>query len=229
MKNPFENFIVPNFWKKFTIMFIAILLMGFFLSFLIEVGWGTDPATFMNYNLASTFNLSFGNWQMICNTLMFIVMLVFNRKLFGFGTICNWVLIGYTADFFNWLWERIGFHALIASGENFMLNLTVFVVAIACFIIVAAVYMNADMGLSPYDGIPKIISQHLPKIPYAVVRIVYDMLVILIGYVTCRFNPKGMQGSVIGSIVMAVCLGPVISFVGSFMQKHIAIFAKQEQ
>ncbi len=227
MKNPFKHMIVPHFWAKFSVMFVAILLMGFFLSFLIEVGWGTDPATFMNYNLAMTLGLSFGNWQMICNTLMFIVMLLFDRKLFGFGTICNWVLIGYTADFFNWVWAKCGLHDLISSGDNFILSLGVFAGAILCFVIVAAVYMNADMGLSPYDGIPKIISNKLSKVPYFIIRIIFDFTAIAIGFVACLFNPDGMQGSLIGSVVMAVCLGPVISFVGNFMQKHIAIFAKE--
>ena len=40
-----------RFWQRFWIMLAGILCMGFFLSFLRAVGWGTDPYTFMNESI----------------------------------------------------------------------------------------------------------------------------------------------------------------------------------
>ena len=53
--------------KKVLICFLAVLGMGFFLSFLILCDLGTDPATFMNRSGAARVGLSFGTWQLIVN------------------------------------------------------------------------------------------------------------------------------------------------------------------
>ena len=54
MKFSFKQFIVPNFAKRLAFMLPAVILMGVFVSILVEIGWGTDPASFLNLNIAST-------------------------------------------------------------------------------------------------------------------------------------------------------------------------------
>ena len=222
-KFSFSQFIVPHFAKKFTLMMTAIILMGFFLSFLIEIGWGTDPATFMNLNIAHALGWTLGNWQLTINVGMLALVFVFLPKLIGFGTIANMVLIGYTADFFCWLWRTTGVAASI-SGASLCPKIIFFALSIICFVIVAAVYMNAQMGLSPYDGTPKLMELVLPFLPAFVVRMIFDFLVILVGYIASRFSPDGMQGSLIGVTAMAFLLGPVITVTGRFMNKYVLNF-----
>lgn len=213
-KFTFKQFIVPKFWKKFILMTAAIFFMGFFLSFLIEVGWGTDPATFMNLNIANALGWTFGNWQLFLNVFMLLIVIIFEPGLIGFGTIFNMVLIGYTADFFCWLWSKNGVHQFIADG-TFAERCGVFSIAILCFVFVAAVYMNAQMGLSPYDASAKILSQKLKPLPFFVSRIIFDIGVVLMGFVASRFAASGMRSSAVGATIVGLLLGPTISWVGS--------------
>lgn len=80
----------------------------------------------------------------------------------------------------------------------------------------AAVYMNADSGLSPYDGSCKIAADSVqkanPKIPFFIIRIICDALVIVTGMLA------GGRPT-IGIIIIAATLGPVITLVGKAMKR----------
>ncbi len=91
----------------------------------------------------------------------------------------------------------------------------VFGIALAMFIFAVSLYINANMGVAPYDAIPQIISERvLKKVPFAVIRIAFDFTAIIIGIIF-----GGIPN--IGMILMALFLGPVITLVGRFLNKHI--------
>ena len=106
------NEIKKGFFKKkyFTIRLVmvigALILMGFSLSWLILVDMGMDPCTLMNIAIADALGWSLGNWQAFLNLSLFIVVLICGAKNIGFGTIANIFLVGYSVDFFSWIWSR---------------------------------------------------------------------------------------------------------------------------
>ena len=207
-----EYFKQPNFKKRLIVMNIGVFLMGFFLSFLIKVDLGTDPCTFMNWTISEKFGILFGTWQLLLNAVLFVFVILFGRNQIGFGTIANMVFIGYIVNFFNWVWEK-------TIPEYYFTDMpyrgVIFALARFCFIISVSFYINANMGVSPYDAMPQIISEKvLKKVPFAVIRICYDFLVIVIGVL---FGGKPN----IGIVLMALFLGPVITVVGKFLNKHV--------
>lgn len=104
---------------------------------------------------------------------------------------------GTAADFFTTLPVRIA----------------VLIPSVILFILTAALYMDVDMGTAPYDAIPIIISGHLPKVPFKVIRIAFDFSVTMIGF---------FFGGKIGAmtVIMILALGPVIQWLGDIMKKH---------
>ena len=215
------QFKVPQFGKRFAIMIIGIFCMGFFLSFLIKVNWGTDPCTFQNKNVAELLGMTLGNWQLLLNAAMLVLVIIFNYRLIGFGTICNMVLIGYTADFFTNLWTSAIPDKVFTSAEYLPLKTAIFALALLCFVVSAACYMNAGMGLSPYDAVPAIISSKLPKVPFFIIRICFDSFAVLVGLAACIIMKKDFRSSLLGSVIMAFALGPVIQTVGNFINKYV--------
>lgn len=218
MKFTFKQFIVPNFWRKLAFMLPAVILMGVFVSILTEVGWGTDPATFMNINIQKALGWGLGNTEVLVYGLMFVFTFIFGPDRIGFGTLANMILIGYVVDICRWIWEKSGFHAFVL-GAGLGLKIGIFVIALLLFVVVAAIYMNAQMGVAPYDAMPNIISGWMPKIPFSVVRIIFDLSAVVIGVLVGILSPSGLQGSVIGSIAMSLLLGPVITIVGKPLEK----------
>lgn len=194
--------------KRIIVCFLAVFGMGFFLSFLMLCNLGTDPCSFMNKSISLRIGLSFGTWQLIINACMLVIVLFWDRSSLGFGTIFNMVLVGYYVDFFDWLWGKvIPAHYFTDTVSKWV----IFLVALLLFIISAAVYINSDMGVAPYDALPKIITEKVsakfPKFPKMLIRMAWDFSAILIG-ILAGGTP------VIGIILMAFFLGPVISLVG---------------
>jgi uncharacterized membrane protein YczE len=207
-----EYFGRPDFKKRFIVMMTGVFFLGFFLSFLIRVNFGTDPCSFMNLTISRRLGISFGNWQLILNTALFILVILFGREHIGPGTVANMVLIGYIADFFGYLWDRF-----IPEGffTNTPTRVMTFAIAFIFFVISASLYMNADMGLAPYDAVPLMVKKYILKsIPFAIIRICYDYAVVAIG-ILLGGRPT------IGIILMALFLGPVISAVGRFLNKNV--------
>ena len=99
MKFSFNQFIVPNFAKRLAFMLPAVILMGVFVSVLVEIGWGTDPASFMNLNIAAALGWGLGNTQVLVYGIMLIFTFAFGAQMIGFGTLANMFLIGYVVDF----------------------------------------------------------------------------------------------------------------------------------
>ena len=218
MKFSFKQFIVPNFWKRLAFMLPAVILMGVFVSILLEVGWGTDPASFMNTNIAAALGWKLGPEEVLVYGAMFVFTFFFGAQMIGFGTLANMILIGFIVDFCKWLWQLNGFHTFVSEG-SFAVKLTVFIIALILFVIVAAIYMNAQMGVAPYDAIPAIISGWLPKVPYYVIRIPFDLAAAGIGILVGKLSSAGVQGSFVGSVAMSLLLGPVVTLVGKPLGK----------
>ena len=191
--------------RKMTVVsFVAIFFMGLSISFLILCNLGTDTCVFMNTNVAAKIGTSFGNWQLIFNIFFLILMIIFRRDLIGIGTIINMVLIGYYADFFDWIWAKTIPDSVFTEPFS---RYTIFALALIGFIISAAMYMNANVGIAPYDAISVMFNGIFKKLPYFICRIIIDS--------TCIFVGMAVGGKpLIGNILMALLLGPTISIVG---------------
>lgn len=198
-----------HFWTRLTAVVLAVIVMGFALSWLLLVDLGTDPCTLMNNSIAAKIGLSLGNWQALLNVVLLVIVVIFGGRNLGFGTLANMFLVGYSIDFFSWLWESVLPADLFMSWS---VRILVLVPALVIFVLAAAVYMNMDMGTAPYDAIPFIISQRLPKVSFRVIRMIFDFTVIAIGLLF-----GGKLGIV--TLLMALTLGPVIAWVGNIMKK----------
>lgn len=198
--------------RRVIAVFIAVILMGLSLSFLIRVNFGTDPASTLNLGIANKLGMSFGTWLIIFNGLLLIAVLIFDRKKIGIGTVANMVLIGYSTDFFTWLFDLFIPEDLFT---NFIVRIIVLIPSLILFIFAAATYMSVELGSSPYDAVAFIIADKLKRIPFRIVRICYDVGAALIGY---------LLGSTIGlvTVVVAFALGPVITFVKGKLDIYFA-------
>ena len=84
---------------------------------------------------------------------------------------------------------------------------------LAVFCVGAATYMSAGLGSSPYDALPFIISEHHKKVPFKVVRMLWDIAFMIGGLVL---------GGDVGIVTVAVAffLGPIISWI----KKKVEVF-----
>lgn len=194
-----------HFAVRIITVIIAVILLGFSISCIILVDMGTDPYSLMNIAIADTLGMSLGNWQALFNTILFIIVILCGARNIGFGTIANMFLVGYSVDFFSWVWSRVVPEGLF---DNMAVRIGVMIPALLLFILAAAVYIDMDMGTSPFDAIPSIIAKKVPKLPFRIIRIAYDGIATLIGFIF-----GGMPGVV--TLIIVFVLGPAITWVGN--------------
>ena len=191
---------------------IGVMLQGFGLSLLIKLNLGTDPCSCLTQGVIRYVPISFGTAQLLCHLVTFLFVIRFDMSLIGFGTIGNMVFLGYIADFWGWVWDRTAPEGFFQqTGVRYGLLVPVLIV----FILGASTYMTAGLGTSPYDGLPFIISNHVKKLPFKAVRMIWDISFMVVGF---------LLGGDVGIVTVAVAffLGPVITWVGTKLKRFIS-------
>ena len=195
--------------KRLIAVLIAVFFMGLAVSLLVRVNFGTDPCSSLNLGISSKLGISFGTWQVIFNSILLVLVFLFDRSQIGWGTLANMILVGYIVDFFTWVFDR-----LLPSNafESLGIRIIVLIPSLALLILSAAVYMAVELGSAPYDAVAFILARKLKKVPFRVVRMVWDITAAVIG---------GLLGSTIGvvTVVIAFALGPVITWVKEKVNK----------
>lgn len=188
--------------RRLILVVISVILMGFFISFLNPCRFGSDPCTVMNLAISGKIGWSLGNWQATLNCILFVFVLLFGRNQLGWGTIANMFLVGYSFDFFTWV---NSFLLPEQAFEHMAVRVIVATVALLGFVVVASAYMACDLGTAPYDALCFIIASRQKKLPFRVVRMLYDGFVCVVAVI---FGTR--LGAV--TIAMVFLLGPLITW-----------------
>ncbi|MBQ8159894.1 MAG: hypothetical protein IJ083_04005 [Clostridia bacterium] len=188
--------------RRFVKMSLGVLLMGMSLSLLLEAGYGTDTSSFMLTSLSDRIHLSFGTTMVLFNLILIIPQILVLPGTLGLGTIFNMCLIGYISDFCRMLEHRFLDPALFTLQPSRTL---IFLLGLIPFLIAVSMYMNADMGLAPFDAAPKIVC-HLTSWPFSPVRMAWDWMMIALG-ILCGGHLT------IGTAILAFTIGPAVTLV----------------
>lgn len=186
----------------------GIFLVGIAVGLFKLAGLGADPFTAMNTGVSAVVRMQFGTLQLLVNAGILALIFLCKRQFIGFGTIFNMVFVGYTADFVMWLAGALGipFSSIPVRAAA---------LAAAALLICAgdALYISADMGMSPYDAagyVAEALTQG--RLPFRFARILLDILCVAAAFFTG--TQAGIQWRIIGigTILLTLCTGPLIQF-----------------
>lgn len=211
-----KKYMTKEMVKRIVFMLIGVFFMGVGVHFLNRTNLGPDPFSALNYGLSAKAGLSFGTFQLMFNAVLFLIVLLKDRKLFGLGTIGNMVIVGYSADFTGWVVDKLGFFPPVEK-LTFGMKLGIMVPTLVLFLFAAALYMNCGLGTSPYDALPLLLHKGIEKaakreIPYKFVRMLYDGIATIAAWLV-----GGTVGIV--TVLMVFTLGPCVDFVSGLVKK----------
>lgn len=191
------------------LMLLGNLLISLGVSFFRLAGFGTDPFTAMNLGISMFLHWSFGTWQLTVNILILIVIFFTMRRFIGAGTIVNMVLVGYIADFVCWLVQDF-----LNLQPGVPVRILLLLLALLFAALGVAIYMHADMGLSPYDSVAPVIEKLTHgRIPFQTARILSDITVLVIGILFCLASGNSLWSIAgLGTVCNALLNGPIIQF-----------------
>ena len=202
-------------WKYVIVMCIGNIVLGLGIAIFKLSGLGNDPFSGMVMALSERVGMEYALFLVVLNLLIFVVEVIFGRKLIGIGTFVNALLLGYVVTFF--------YNILMAwtGGPDQMVQ-RVLIVCLGVIIssLGVSMYQYPDQGVAPYDSLSLIMAKRWPKIPYFWHRVSNDAFCALICWVS-----GGIVG--LGTLVSAFGLGPVIQFFNThFTSKLLAKLEK---
>lgn len=197
-------------------MLLGILLISICVACYRLSEFGVDSYTGMNLGISGFLGMSFGNWQLIMNVLILIVVFFTVRHCIGAGTIVNMVGVGYIADFLCWLVSDVA-----AVEMTLPLRILALLLGTLFASLGVALYMTADMGISPYDSVALIIVKlSREKVPFQIARISSDLTVLVVGVVFCLMAHNNVWLIVgIGTVINSLFNGPLIQFFRTRVEK----------
>ena len=190
----------PHLGRRIAIAVVSTVMMGLCVLAFERLDVGTDPFSCACIGLANLLGVDLGHVEAVVHTVTLLIVLAVARDMFGFGSLANMFLVGYSADLFSFLMDVLGLHpeALETAGK-----IAVFIPAIALVLVAAAFYMVVDLGTAPYDSMPLLIHDTFKKPSFMVTRMLWDVSFILLGL---------LVGADVGIVTVAIAfgLGPVI-------------------
>ncbi|EHO50511.1 YczE/YyaS/YitT family protein [Lentilactobacillus kisonensis] len=149
--------------------------------------------------------MGLGNTQLISNLVIFVVVLILDRKKIGIGTIMNMVLVGYEIQWFTQLYNDI-----LPNSLNFLTVSADLIIGLLLFTLGSSMYMGASLGVAPYDAIAPIIT-NLVHLKYRIARISQDIVFMVVAFLVG--GPVG-----VATIIVAFFTGPLITY----WNKHVS-------
>ena len=195
--------------KKLTFYsIIGNIIIGIGVATIHLAGFGIDPFTSMTMGTSHLLGVGLGLFQMCINILIYIPVLLMNKKAFGIGACFNLLCIGYIVEYTTKFYHLIGLNSLLS---HFLIRFVILLIGVVVVCFGCALYMDCKSGIAPYDAIAPLIEEKSGgKLKFKYARILTDVIVAIIGLVT------GILGHIttigIATLIVAAGTGPIVAF-----------------
>lgn len=203
--------IIKKYYKNWLLLVIGIILLAIGSTFFSASLAGSDSILTLSQGIANILHISLGWANIICNVVFLILTIIFNRKALGEGSVLMVVCIGLLINLFTSL------EFIPIATKLWMKILYVLIANVICAMGLA-MYIYANRGLSPFEGVLMAIKKKI-KWPLWIVKIINDATFYLIGF---------LLGAVVnfGSIITMIIYGPLMDLFLKLLKK--TNFIKEE-
>lgn len=174
-------------------LLVGLAGYGIGIGFMNQSGLGVPPWDVLHQGLARHLGGSIGLWSILVGLIVLIPWIPL-RQPYGIGTILNAIMVG---TFIDLTIARIPVAGTRAMAWLFLL------VGVSAIGIVSGLYIGANLGPGPRDGLMTGIARRGPSI--RLVRSALEVTVLITGIIL-----GGTFG--IGTVVFALSIGPLIHY-----------------
>jgi len=171
----------------------GLIVFGVGIALMLRSGLGLPPWDVLHQGLAEQFGLTVGAWSIIVSFVVLLAWLPL-RERYGIGTILNALIIGVVIDVGVWLVPEpsgVAVEVLMMTGGIVLIG------------IASGMYIGANLGPGPRDGLMTAIARRGPSI--RVTRWGMEIAVLLTGI--------AMGGTFgVGTVAFALLIGPLVQF-----------------
>ncbi|WP_245527736.1 YczE/YyaS/YitT family protein [Aeromicrobium marinum] len=173
---------------------VGLWLYGATMALLVEAGLGLDPWDVFHEGLADRLPLTFGQVVIVVGAAVLLLWIPLRQRP-GVGTVLNVLLIGIAADVTL---------AWVPTPDDLIVQIGFLVVGTVGNGLAGALYIGADLGTGPRDGLWSGVVRRT-GLSVRLVRTGLELTVLVLGFV--------LGGTVgVGTVVYALAIGPLVQF-----------------
>jgi uncharacterized protein len=200
--------------KNKAIRYIGVLFglvfMSIGASFFITANIGSEAITVFIQGIMFQTNSNYALAIILANLIPVALLFAIKRNdLLSLGSFAV-ILIGPLIDF--WLGS-----GLFITPNNIVNQILFLTTGILLTGFGLSVYIHANVGMSPFEALVVAISQKYKNVRFFLIKIIFDMLFLIVG-----FSLGGVVG--VGTVISVLAFGPVINTYLVFLKK-IKLFA----
>lgn len=173
-------------------LFVGLTMYGVAMAMFVRAGLGLDPWDVFHYGISLLTGLDFGT-AIILVSIPVLLLWIPLRQWPGLGTIANAIWIGIATNLAL---------AVIPMVHGLPLQIAVFTVGLVINGVGGALYLGAQLGPGPRDGLMTGLHERT-GISLRVVRTALELTVLTTGWLM-----GGIVG--VGTIAYAVAIGPLV-------------------
>ncbi len=180
--------------RRITQLLVGLFLYGISIAFIVRGSLGAAPWDVLTQGLTRQLPLSFGVITIMVSAVVLLLWIPIRQRP-GIGTVLNALCVGPSAD--------VGLR-MIPVAHELWLQVLFFVLGLGILAAATGLYIGADLGPGPRDGLMTGLHRRLGA-PIWIVRTAIEMTVVVIGWLL-----GGMVG--VGTVAFALLVGPLCQF-----------------
>jgi len=179
--------------RRLVQLIVGETFFGIGIGLMLQSGLGLSPWDVLHQGLTVQFGLTVGIWSILSSFVVLLFWLPL-RERYGIGTLLNAIIIGVMIDVTA---------GLVPEAANTWWAVSMMVTGILLVAITSGMYIGANLGPGPRDGLMTAIARRGPSI--RLTRVIMEIIVLVIGVLL-----GGTFG--IGTILYALLMGPLVQF-----------------
>lgn len=178
--------------RRLAQLVVGLWLYGATMALLVESGLGLDPWDVFHEGLTHHLPLTFGQVVILVGAILLLLWIPLRQRP-GIGTVLNVVLVGLAVDATLWL---------LPTPDALPVQVAFLVLGVVGNGLAGALYIGADLGTGPRDGLWTGIVRCTGR-SVRLVRTSLEVTVLAVGFV--------LGGTVgVGTVLYALAIGPVV-------------------
>lgn len=200
---------------RYILSLLGVLIIGVGCGVVVEMAVGCDTYTCFNRSIWYIFTeklgyFPFGHINLFVNLILFAFMIALRRDLIGFGTLFNMITVGYIIDLVHFVFVLCG---IPGTELGMALRIGLIVVALPVIAFGDALYIEADVGISPYDAVPFMLEKlTCGRFAFGTLRTFTDCFCLVFGFLIGCTTGKQFELANVGTVLLALFTGMLIVF-----------------